>query len=327
MAITMAIVFAAVFMAQANTILRSSSSTASVGFIFLPLVATLSALQVWYFAAALAYVITAFKIPSPKINLLFLLSLAIVLKCVGDFSAKVKDVMETKLEIYEINLLQSENAIQDKFNNYSNFSKESQPFILEAMALNPFTNSTTLDSIANINDPNLENGLGSVYYFQENNAKGFSVKRLVARHKNTSTDTLKKLSKSSSEYIIADVASNPSTPKAVLDELWKKHGDKIAYSITQNPNADVAIIISLYQKHKDASALMDKWIKANIAKNPVTPETILQELSTQDDWLILQFLIDNEKIPTALLKQLTQHRNQTASAYAKAKLEMREVQR
>lgn len=217
----MVVVFIADFMVQANAMLRSSSSTASVGFIFLPFLAVLTAFKAWVFAFALAYLITAFTFHAPKLNIFVLLCIGIIIQGVWQFSGDVLDVIKSKMVIYEINMLHDSTMLNDKFKEYPQFTKEVQPFVLEAIALNPYTSSETLDSIAKTKEVVFEKRLDSLFYFQPTNSKGFSVKRLVARHQNTSPETLRALSHTQDSSIVEGVIENEKTPLSILEDLTK----------------------------------------------------------------------------------------------------------
>ncbi len=321
----MAVVFAAHFMVQANTIMRSGSSTASIGFIFLPIEATISAARVWLFAFALGYFITALLLDSPKFNIFVFIFVFIILKGIFLFTSAALDVIKTKLTIYEINAIHGSNLIDNQLAQYTIYPKENQPFILEAIVLNPFTSSETLDQIAKINEPALEDKLESLYFFQPANSKGFSVKRLIARNPNTTAETLRELAQSSSQFVVEDIVANPNTPDDVLVSLWDKYGNKIAYSITLNPHVDAKILEEVaHQKEPiENSSMITTLTKANIAKNPNTPVEILEELSNEKEWAIIQNVIDNNRTPKAVVEKLSQSENPTITDYAKARLNQR----
>ena len=210
--IIMGIVFAAQFMVQANVLLRTVNPVVTVGFIFIPFVATVSSIKVWCFAIPLAYLLTVVAIKSPKLNLFVLIFLVITVRLVWGFSESFLEVMNTKMALYEINLLHDANMLNDKFNSYQTFPIASQPFILEAIALNPFTTEETLANLAKINESFVNDRLESLYYYQPNNDQGLSVKQLVAQHPNTSAEVLKILSRD----------ADPKVSKAAKESISKR---------------------------------------------------------------------------------------------------------
>lgn len=210
--IIIAIVFAAQFMVQANVLLRTVNPVITVGFIFIPFVATLSSIKVWCFAILLAYLLTVVAIKSPKLNFFVLIFLAITLRFVWVFTESFIEVMNTKMALYEINMLHDANMLNDKFNTYQTFPKASQPFILEAIALNPFTTEETLAKLAKVNESFVNDRLESLYYYQPNNIQGLSVKQLVAQHPNTSKEVLKILSRD----------ADPRVSNAAKESMSKK---------------------------------------------------------------------------------------------------------
>ncbi|MBS0286760.1 MAG: hypothetical protein JSR17_05650 [Proteobacteria bacterium] len=182
-AMIMAVVFVAIFMAQANALLRNPHAVIEVGFILNAFGKTLLAFHAWMFALAFAYLLIAFFVRSSLVNIFVWLALVIVLKNGWLFLSNAIDVLDAKFTIYEINLLQDPDKLDEHFNNFNQIAPSAQPFILEAIALNPFTPKRTLDKMLKVNDSLISGKLESIYYFQPNNAEGNSVKSLITKAK------------------------------------------------------------------------------------------------------------------------------------------------
>ncbi|MBI2792664.1 MAG: hypothetical protein HYX61_11965 [Gammaproteobacteria bacterium] len=320
----MAFVFIAYFLIGIIAILRNSSLTASAHFVSLPYAAMVAALKTWLFALTVAYVFYVLISKNPKCNLIVILCLAFILKSVWFFSHQVIDFIQTKTAVYKINLLQNDKEIKNAFSSYQQYPEQEQKFILEAIALNPFTSEQTLAEIANLDEKTLHEKTGSIFFFQPSNSSNFAVMHLIARHPQVLPSTLEKLANSPSMLVVGEVAENPKTPQATLNMLWEKYGEKIAYNISLNSKVSPQILVFLahekYPENDPAGATALEQIKANVARNPNTPGVILEELSRENSWLILQSLIDNPKISLSLLQKMTTHPNEYARDYAKEKI-------
>lgn len=233
-AFVMAVVFMAIFMAKANALLRSPHANFDIGFIFDAFAQTLIAFHAWLFAIALAYIISVFTVRGAFLNVFVLVAFAIVLQNGWSFLSKVIDVADAKFTIYEINVLQDADKLDESFNTFNQVVPEAQPFILEAIALNPFTPARTLDKMIKVNEALIGNQLQSLYYFQPNNPRGSSVKSLIAKHPHASSEVLSTLAESTSKEVLMEVAANPRTPKRVLQNLQHNAYSEVSAQSTTN---------------------------------------------------------------------------------------------
>lgn len=320
----MAIVFVGYALLLVISISRSTSSTAAIGYIFVPFAALFTAAKMWFYALAISYALYVVRHKHSKINLFFITCVAILLY--GSWTAGncVVEIFQTKMIIHRAETSINPKEIDVIYHNSQKFPMDRQKYILEAIALNPSTSQETLNNISQLKDQLLHERIDSLFYYQPRNRKGFAVMRLVAMHPHANKQTLEILSQSASLFVVEEVAKNQNTPDDLIKALWEKYGEKIAYGISQNPKTPPEILVALYNMKFDPkqafSKMQEEWIKANIAKNPNTPTEILEQLKDEQSWLILQFLIDNEKIPSSILEDLTHHQNETVSAYAKDKL-------
>jgi hypothetical protein len=320
----MGLVFVAYFVIGLISIIRISSATAADGFVSLPFLAIVAALKVWLLAFTLAYIYYVFISKSPKCNLYVIICLAFILKNAWFFSHQTIDFVKTKTAIYKINLLHDANEIEKIYSSLQQYPKIQQKFILEAIVLNPFTSSHTLEQIANLNDETLHEKMDSLFFIQPNNREHFAVMRLIARHANASSSTLEKLAMSPSILVVGEVAENSKTPQDIMQRLWEKYGEKIAYNISINSKTPPEILAHLshmqYPANNPEKASDVERVKANVARNPNTPAIALEELSHDNSVLILQNLIDNPKISPNLLRHLSEHLNEKVKDAAKDKL-------
>ncbi|MBN9287418.1 MAG: hypothetical protein J0H47_05755 [Gammaproteobacteria bacterium] len=302
---------------------RVDSSTAAIGYIFIPFTAFVIAIKAGFYGLALSYAFYVVKQKYPKINFFFIVSFFILLYGCWWIVVQTIQTIQVKVIIENVQTTHSAEELAKIFNDSQKMLDNNRQYILEAIALNPATSTQTLRDIANLDIASLHQRTYSLFFYQPDNRKGFAVMRLVAMHPHTDEATLKILSGSPSSYVIAEVAQNPNADPSLLRRLWQQYGNKIALTISRNPHTPPDILVTLANEpdlEPKGNELIQEWLKANIAKNPNTPPEILEKLSHEQSWLILQFLIDNEKIPQPLLEALTHHRNETVSTYAKDKL-------
>jgi len=302
---------------------RVDSSTAAIGYIFIPFTAFVIAIKSAFYGLALSYAFYVVKHKYPKINFFFIASLFILLYGCWWVTRQSIQIMQVRAAIESVQMTHSAEELAKIFNDSQKFLDDNRQYVLEAIALNPATSTQTLRDIADLDIASLHQRIYSLFFYQPDNRKGFAVMRLVAMHPHTDEETLQILSRSPSSYVIAEVAQNPNADPSLLRTLWQQYGNKIALAISRNPHTPPEILVSLANEpdlEPKGNEIMQEWLKANIARNPNTPPEILEKLSHEQSWLILQFLIDNEKIPQPLLEALTHHRNKTVSTYAKDKL-------
>lgn len=150
-------------------------------------------------------------------------------------------------------------------------------FILAAMAQNPNATSTLLNNIAHLDDPRLNDRLGSMIGLTKENRKGLAVIRLVVNNPNVSLDTLTYLTDSNNFDVLGDLASNPKLPVNLLRKLYEKaqtssEGYLIDWGLAYNPNTPQDILRALAKKIKPDAAFDP--IDSALKNNPSTPEDI-----------------------------------------------------
>ncbi len=315
----MLIVFIGYALLAAVATSKIDSSTAAIGYIFIPFAAFVIAIKVGFYGLALSYAFYVVKQKYSKINFFFIVSLFILLYGCWWVARQSIQIIQVRAAIKSVQTTHSAEEIAKIFNESQKILDDNRQYILEAIALNPATSAQTLRDIADLNIASLHQRTYSLFFYQPENRKGFAVMRLVAKHPHTDEATLQILSNSPSSYVVEEVAQNPRVATSLLRTLWQEHGNNIALAISRNPHTPPEILVTLANEPElepKGNEMMQEWLKANIAKNPNTPPEILEKLSHEQSWLILQFLIDNEKIPLPLLEALTHHQNETVRAYA-----------
>ncbi len=152
-------------------------------------------------------------------------------------------------------------------------------FKLAAIAQNKQASPQLLHQIALLNDDRLNNKLGSLFNVNGKNSKGLSVYRLVVLNPNVTAATLQLLAQQENDQLLGDIAANRKTPIALLRKLNKKGGYLIEWGLSYNKNTPPAILEQL-------SRSTNEYTRTNIAKNPSTPVGVLKMLSNDEDRII-----------------------------------------
>ena len=190
----------------------SSSSTAAIGYIFLPFEAFITAIpffvigfcahyavvkirqraRVGYIFAAIAATLTAYFIVANVNNLALLIAVN-----------SVRTMPQSQHEAFLKDSLWRTNK-----------------YVLGALLENPDLSAQSLYQIATIPSSDLHQAMGAMPPIMGKNTKGLAVMRLVVGHPNVDERTLRELAKSPDHYVLGDVASNPKTPVEILQQFY-----------------------------------------------------------------------------------------------------------
>jgi hypothetical protein len=246
---------------MAGAIARSTSSTAAIGYIFLPFFAlALFGLPFGVAGACFGYLRakrTAGELllkPAPVFAGVILAAVALG----GVYSVREGHFLSE--QVHRVSQM-NPSELQDMM---SSPSLGKNKYILGAIAQNPHATPDILHEIATISDPELHERMGSMFDLLGANRKGLAVMRLVARHPNVRPDTLELLAKSTDDYVLSDVARNEKLSERTLRELSKKGGYLIEWGISANPKAPIEILARLAQSS-------DRVTRDNVARNPHAP--------------------------------------------------------
>lgn len=252
-------------------ITASTSSTAAIGFLFLPVWAAIAALPFAGVGYAAGAVIRAAL--TRQRRHVMIASLAGIL-AIGFLAYVTIDQVDDAELANTITVIETLDAAGlETFLESHRF--RTNKFALAAVALNPAASSETLDKIASMDDPALHEKFGGRRALMGKNRKGLAVMRLVVRNRNVSAETLTRLSRSPDTYVLGDVAMNKATPTEVIERLYRdRHGKRNSYLI--------------------------EW---GLAYNPAAPEAILRDLATNSrNEYTLRRLADSRSVPEDIRK-------------------------
>jgi hypothetical protein len=254
-------------------IFASDSSTAALGFIYLPLVAAAGAIPVAAWGAALGHVVLRWRgaVRSPPIVLLAALAVSGALPAlVAVEIARGLRLEAAVREVHSMDVARLERAYED-----SPFKADR--YFLGALAQHPSAGANLLGRIAALRDAELFEPMGSLWDVMGSNRKGLSVMRLVARHPNTDAATLAKLAADqNAPRVIYELAANPKTPMRVLERWFDSTDDLVEHGLALNPGTPQRVLERL-------AASPNRQTRVSLTQNKETPREILERLAQDSD--------------------------------------------
>lgn len=251
----------------------SSSSTAAIGYLFLPLASAFSCLPWLIVGGSLGYGLKA-RVTRRKKHMIFafvgsVLSLGYVWYATYGYMSNSRLVETVKF------IEQMSAAELEKFVASSDL--RDNKFALGAVCLNQQASAETLATIAAQSDPELYGKMWSTPEIMGGNRRGYAVMRLVAFHENVTEEILMELAEKSEPYLLGDIAGNSKTPQATLEKIYKDTDNNSTYAyliewgLSQNPNAPLHILISLANSR-------NQYTLRNLQNNPAIPAATHQEV-------------------------------------------------
>jgi hypothetical protein len=256
-----------------KAIFASGSSTAALGFIYLPLVAALGAILVAAWGGALGHVVLRWRgaVQSPR--LVFVAALAVAASLPALVIVEVERGLRLEAAVREVpgmDVAQLARAYED-----SRFRRDR--YFLGALAQNPAAGADLLARIAALRDPELYEPMGSLWDVMGTNRKGIAVMRLVAGHPNTDAPTLAKLAaQPEAQRIIHELAANPKTPVPVLERWFDSTDYLVEWGLALNPRTPQRVMERL-------AASPNLYTRMNLTYNKATPREILERLAQDPD--------------------------------------------
>ena len=168
---------------------------------------------------------------------------------------------------------------EEKNQNLSNLSHKQ----LSETIANKDTSSDVLEEISKRNYP-------------------VTLRRLIPKHPNVSSDTLKKLSKDKDDRIRENVASNSNTPKETLYELSSDKNEVVRTRVAGNINTPIETLKKLSEDEGNY-----REIQYAVGRNPNTPIETLEKLSDQENPYDKprRGVAENPNTPTDILSRLS----------------------
>jgi hypothetical protein len=276
-----------------SSIRQSTSSTAAIGYLFIPITSLIGAVPFFIFGYSVKYLKNWYFSNARKFDYKVALAFA---ASIFLFLASAKITLEgiylTGLvrEIKSMNEAELEKTIEKPF-----FGKNK--FVLGAIAQNKCASGELLQRIGSIDKKELHERMGSVFDVMGENRRGLAVMRLVAQHPNVLPTTLEQLSNSSDDYVLLNVAANKKTSVATLRRLSQRKTDLIDWGLAGNPLTPSDVLSKL-------SSSANEYTRAGVAQNPSTPLKDLEKLAVDKVWNVRRGVAENAKVSLELLGKL-----------------------
>ena len=261
-------------------ILASGSSTAAIGFIFVPFVAIAAMIPsaVWGLAAGCVYL--SLRGAQQYAPAMLVAAWAFALAGPAAIGWEAWRGLALERAVAEARTLDARHL--DDLYARSPWNRDK--YFLGALVQREDAGPALLDRIASLEDPELYEPMGSLWNVMGENRKGIAVMRLVANHAHASGATLARL------------AGGP-------------HADKLRHELARNPNTPAPLL----QQWHDSTDYLVEW---GLALNPRTPLGVMERLARSSNAYTRLNLTHNPATPRALLEQLAQDRDESVARYA-----------
>ncbi len=285
--------FAGVATVLLVSILRSTSSTAAIGILFIPFYALPFALLFSIFGYCLPDLVTWVRGRASERSLVakFRAAAAAVLLISG--AAYLTYGILLTITVNQVRTLDESGITRFLHDSVYRGNK----FALGALVTNPNVTAAVLDRVALMPNPELHHRMWSVWPLMGGNEKGLAVMRLIAMRGNVSEATLVNLSKSPDPYVLSAVAANPKTPLSIIRMLSDRGGYLMHWGLAVNPNAPADILQKLAETG-------DQYVRSSVARNSGTPAETLVRLAKDPAWHVRRDVASNPHTPRATVESL-----------------------
>ncbi|MSQ72488.1 MAG: hypothetical protein EXR27_14530 [Betaproteobacteria bacterium] len=268
-----------------KAIFGSASSTAGLGFIFVPFIMAAAMAFTGIWGLALGCVWHAVRGTRSYYRAVLLLAWAMTL-CVPAYAGwQVWQGLALERAVAEASAMTAAEMEQ---------ALDASPwrdnrFFIGALAQNKAASEALLDRIARLSDPELYEPMGSLWSVLGENRKGLAAMRLIAYHPNVGAATLQHL------------ADGP-------------HADKVVHDVLRNRRTPMKVL----ERYFDSTDYLAEW---GLALNPVTPPAVMERLSNSSNIYTRFNLTYNAATPPAILEKLTRDPDETLARHATQALE------
>ncbi len=297
----------------------ASSSTAAIGYLFVPVISMIAAVPLFIFGYCSYYIVDFFKFPGKKQLLNASFALGVSLALLIPIVLWVYNGLTLSGAIDEIDILRAE-EIQGWLEK-SDY-RENQ-YVLEAVVSRNDIDADLLHNIAMIDSSGLHEIPHSLFFpFRARSNKkrewlkrsDFAVMRVIAWHPNVEVRTLLVLANSPVDYVLSAVASNNKTPPDILTSLHKKGGQITEWELARNPNSPPELLRELAVKG-------DSVVRQDLAGNPGLPNDIIKKFSQDKDEFVRMRLTFNPNLPPDVACSLVQDQSELVRDHVERRIE------
>jgi hypothetical protein len=257
-------------------ILESTSSTAAIGFIFVPFIAIAVMIPsaVWGLAAGCVYL--SLRGAQHYAPAMLLAAWALTLAVPAAIGWEASRGLALERAVAGTRLMDA-HALEESFER-SPWNRDK--FYLGALVQRRDASAALLDRIAALDDPELFEPMGSLWDVMGNNRKGIAVMRLVANHANVRGEALARLAAGPhADKLRHELARNPNTPPDVLQRWYDSTDYLVEWGLALNPNTPPAVMERLSRSE-------NLYTRMNLTHNKATPFAILERLARDPDEIL-----------------------------------------
>ena len=257
-------------------IFSSASSTAAIGFIYLPFIAIAAGVLAGVWGLALGTVACHFRGIKRALRPVLIMACVVAAASPAVLGWELWRGWSLQRAVHEV---RSMNGAQlDAAFATSPWS--ANKFYLGAIAQHEAANEGLLDRIAMLPDPDLREGMGSLWDVMGKNRKGQPVLWLVSDNPNTGAATLERMAANpGSDHILGAVLRNPKTPLKAMAPHLDSTNYLIEWGLSLNPNTPRAVLERLSRSE-------NLYTRMNLTYNKGTPTDILERLTQDKDGLL-----------------------------------------
>lgn len=254
-------------------IMASGSSTAAIGFIFVPFIAIAASIPAGVWGLALGTVVAhargVKRALRPVLIMAWVVTLAVPVAIAWEVE-KGFSLQSAVRGLRGMHMRELESAFES-----SRFRRDK--FFLGALAQHQGASGELLDRIAALPDEELYERMGSVWDVMGENRKGLAVMRLVALNPNARADTLARLAAAPrNDYVLGDVLRNPNTPVKSMAPHFDSTEYLVEWGLALNPNTPPAVMARLSRSE-------NVYTRLNLSYNGATPVELLERLAKDGD--------------------------------------------
>ena len=259
-----------------RAILGSTSSTAAIGLLFLPIPMGMAAIPSALWGAALGHLVARWRGAPGRRSLA--VAAAIVVAALPAWAGREAWRGLTLQSAVRAVPAMDARALDQAFER-SPWNRNR--FFVGALARNRAASAQLLDRIANLPDAGLFAPMGSMLWdVMGTDRRGIAVMRVVASHPNTSAETLQRLAAHpTSDKIRYELLANPHTPVAVRERWYDSTSEDAELGLAVNPDTPVPVFERLARSPHPYTRMF-------LCYNSAVPEDIVQRLSKDRDPMV-----------------------------------------
>ena len=260
-----------------KAIMASASSTAAIGFLFVPFLAAIAMVIAGGWGYATGCLWHALRGARRHHGIVLTLAAIIALGLPAWGAWQVTEGLSLERAVAETRGM----STGDLERAATESPWRQNRFYIGAIAQNPAASEALLERLSHLPEAlpeaELYEPLGSLWDVKLDNRKGLAPIRLLALNPNVGAATLAHLAEGpDAPKVISDILRNPKTPMRILAKHFETPDPQAQWGLALNPMLPVAVM-------EKFAAGPDRYVRFNLTYNPSTPLHILEKLASDPD--------------------------------------------